>query len=237
MRDPRSRARSTNSVYRRRAHPSVESERQHEASLLTRHLEGFAGGCQDAQGRSAGDQSGWTAAATAPTTCSQLSRTMTARHPDSASTSAWSTGAPGLRRHAQGGGDGVEHRARVREGGELDHPHSVGVLAGEGGAHLDRHPGLAHATHAGQGHEPVAADELDELGQHPLAADGTGPQASAGCPIGRTGARGREQRLRAFDRCLEQALGARQVGQAVITEVEAGRHRRSGPAARAPTST
>ena len=55
--------------------------------------------------------------------------------------------------------------AAVGERRELDHPHPVGVLVGELGAHLDRQPGLADTADAGQGHQPVAADQLDEVGR------------------------------------------------------------------------
>ena len=54
---------------------------------------------------------------------------------------------------------------------QLDHPHPVDELSGDLGAHLERQPGLADTTDAGQRHEPVRTDEVGDVGDHLFATD------------------------------------------------------------------
>ena len=128
MRDWRARARSTNNVTAGEALASVEGERQHQPPLLARRRRGPRARWR-ARARVAYRASSSLdgVCATASTTCSQLSSTM------SSATSRQHVGhrldhrSAGLRRDAHGGRDGVGHRRGVGERGQLDHPHPVGV--------------------------------------------------------------------------------------------------------------
>ena len=49
--------------------------------------------------------------------------------------------------------DDLLHRLVVDRGSQLAAPHAVGVGREEVRRHVDREPGLPHATHAGEGHD------------------------------------------------------------------------------------
>ncbi len=76
-----------------------------------------------------------------------------------------------LRGDAERGRDGRGHRRGLAHGRELDHPHSVGKLARELGAHLDREPGLADSADTAQGDQPVRSHEVGDFGDQVLATD------------------------------------------------------------------
>ena len=131
------------------------------------------------------------------------------------------------------------HRCGVGERRQLDHPHAVGVLLDERAADLDREPRLADAADAGQRHEPVGADELDDLGEQTFPTDEARARHGQVAPVRLGGAQGRVPQRGAVDRRLEQALGTGKVGQAVNTEVhelDTVEHRR-GPSADEHLST
>ena len=61
--------------------------------------------------------------------------------------------------------------ARATRARELDQPRAVAQVALERPPHLEREPALADAGWTRQRHEPVLAQERDQLGQLTLAVD------------------------------------------------------------------
>ena len=63
------------------------------------------------------------------------------------------------------GSDGIDggtaHVAVAARRGEVDEPHAVRETFDERSRHLASQAGLAHATRAGDGHEPVLAEQAD----------------------------------------------------------------------------
>ena len=84
------------------------------------------------------------------------------------------------------------HRRRVGEQRETPPSTRPWELMEVRGGHLDGQTRLADATDAGDGHEAVGAQELDDLGKDPLAPDEAGGRHSVGCRRGRDGRGGRE---------------------------------------------
>ena len=111
---------------------------------------------------------------------------------------------------------GADHVAAVEGGHEVDEPHAVGVLAGEGAGDLDGEAGLAHPADARDGHEAV----VGELGHH------GGDVVLPADEVGRRGwqVRGdegvRAQRRERLGADLVHVDRGEEVAQAVLAQVE-----------------
>ena len=88
--------------------------------------------------------------------------------------------------------DDVGRAARARK---LDQPHPVANLALEHARRLEREPALADARRPGERHQPVLAQQLDDLGELPLAADERGRRAGQVAAAARCNRHGGDRRI------------------------------------------
>ena len=75
--------------------------------------------------------------------------------------------------------DGVGHRRRIGDRGQLEKPHPLGKLIGQPRRDLQRQPGLADPTYPGQRDQPMSFHHRLQLGDLGLASDearGRSPQ-------------------------------------------------------------
>ena len=121
--------------------------------------------------------------------------------------------------HPQRVGDHIGHLARITQRSQLAQPDPIAIAGQDLRGGLHRESGLAHTTHADQGHHPALRQRLDDVGDVVVAPDERGHlQRQVGRErIQRT--QRRELRVEPGMHDLEDALGLTQVAQVMRAEV------------------
>ncbi len=123
---------------------------------------------------------------------------------------------------AQGLADRVGYQVAVSNRGQLHQPHSVPIVVEALCGGLDGQPGLARASHAGQGQQAVVVKPLHHVVQLGLAADERCQLDGQVVGVGIERLQRREVVAQSVGDHLEDPLGPPEVLQGVLPEVLEG---------------
>ena len=122
--------------------------------------------------------------------------------------------------HAERGGERFDDRVRLTDGRELAEPRAVVVAREDVGGDLGREPGLAHAAHAGEGHDPRVVERARDVCQLALASDETGGLERQVARERIERSQRREVVFKIVVTDLQHVFGSLEVTEAMLTEIE-----------------